>query len=83
MLVVRLGVGVGDGDGLVGDLYRVHRGGHADVREVDEDTDAVHLLHRVNAEVGEAAVLAFHAAVSKQVALVVRDLGDADAETVE
>ena len=83
VLVVRLRIGMGYGHGLVGDVDGVHRGGDAYVREVYEDSDAVHLLDRVDPEVGEAAVLPLHAAVSQQIALVVRDLGDAYSEAVE
>ena len=76
-------VGVGEGHGTVGGLDRVHRRAVAHVGQVDQDAQAVHLPDGVEAEVAQAVVGALEAPVAQQVALVVRDLDDPDAERVE
>ena len=53
------------------------------MRQVDEDTQLVHDLHGVEPEVAQPVVDAFVAPVAQQVALVVSDLNDPDAQVVE
>ena len=82
-VVVRSRVGVGDGDRLLGGVDDVQGRPVADVGQVDEDAEAVHLGDRLGPEVGQPSGNALVAAVAEQVALVVGDLDDADAESVE
>ena len=83
------GVGVGDGDRLLGDLDGVKRRLRADVRQVDDDSEPVHFAHRVDAEVAEACVVPLPATAAEQVGLVVGHLdhphpeGEEDPEAVE
>ena len=74
---------MGDRDRLLGRVDDVQGRPLADVGQVDEDAEAVHLGYRVGPEVSEPSGDALVAAVAQQVALVVRDLDDPDAESVE
>ena len=76
-------VGVGAGDGRVGQLRRLKRRAVADVGEVNEHPQPIHLAHQILPEHAEAVVRPLVAAVADKVSLVVGYLNDADAQRVE
>jgi hypothetical protein len=71
------------GDRLRRDADRVLRGLRPDMREVDEDPDAVHLGHDLAAEIRQAGVAALVAPCPDHVLRVVGELDDADADLLE
>ena len=72
-----------DRDRLLRMLDRVERGAIADMREVDQDARAVHLVHDLAAEARQAGVVGLVAASAEVVLVVVGELNDADAHVGE
>ncbi len=69
---------VGEAHRVLGRLDGLHGAPVADVAQVDEDAEPVHLLHESHPEVAEAGVAALDAAVARLVPAVVGELDDAD-----
>ena len=74
---------MGEEGGLLRRLDRLEAGALAHVAQIEGDAEAVHLGNRACAKLTQAAVLGLEAPVAHEVALVVGELHDPQAEAVE
>ena len=74
-------IGMGNGDRLIGHLNGIHRRFRTDMRQIDNNTEPVHLAHRIHAKIAQTAIGSLPATATQQIGLVIGQLNHAHTQS--